>query len=139
MEVVALDSFARIIQVVFAQMFDADISMASSAIGVSFGATGSGLSMSTISGGSTQRIALFHREFASQGLSYNVSSVSANVVQDFFCVVGIGSYLRDVVVVLLSEGAIGQFAPFQLEDPAEGRCRTFNTPSPMLARCVDLC
>ena len=30
------------------------------------------------------RIALFHREFASQGLSYNVSSVSANVVQDFF-------------------------------------------------------
>ena len=59
MEVVALDSFARIILEVFAQMFDVDISIvtdrsakaaSSSAIGVSFGATGSGLSMSTISG-----------------------------------------------------------------------------------------
>ena len=100
MEVVALDFFARIIQVVFAQMFDIDISMvtvgsakaaSSSDIDVSLGATGSGLSMSTISGGSTQMIALFHREFASQGLSYNVYFVSANVAQDFSVTLELGA------------------------------------------------
>ena len=56
-------SAARIIQVVFAQMFDIDISMvivrsakaaSASAFIIAFSATGSGLSMSTISGSSTQ-------------------------------------------------------------------------------------
>ena len=64
-EVVGLASFTSIIQVVSARMFSIDISMitvssvettSASAILIAFSVTGSGLSVSTISGGSTRRI-----------------------------------------------------------------------------------
>ena len=64
-EVVGLVSFTSIIHVVFARMFSIDVSLttvssvettSANAILSAFNVTGSGLSMSTISGGSTRRI-----------------------------------------------------------------------------------
>ena len=83
-EVLALASFTRIFQGVFTQMFHIDSSMISvlsmraesaSAIIIVFSATGSDLSVSTVSSGSTQIMTLFHQEFVSRGLSYAISSV----------------------------------------------------------------
>ena len=73
------------------QMFDTDVFMISvssvevmfaRAVLIVFSAAGSGLSISTISGGSTQITALINQEFANQGLSYTVSSLSANVAEE---------------------------------------------------------
>ena len=73
-----------IIQVVLAQMFDISVSLitvgsveaaSASAILIAFSETGSGLSMSTISGSSTQVTGPFNQEFVNQGLSCTVSSV----------------------------------------------------------------
>ena len=104
-------SFTSIIQVVFAQMFDIDVSMitvssveatSASAILIAFSATGSGLSMSTISGGSTQITGLFNQEFVSEGISYTVSSVSANVTEDFSVTLELGAAKAEEVVALSS-------------------------------------
>ena len=111
MEVVALESFARIILVIFAQMFDVDISMvtdrsakvaSSSAIGVSFGTTGSGLSMSTISGDSTQMTGLSNQEFVNKDLSCTVSSVSANIAEDFSVTLELGATKAEGVAALVT-------------------------------------
>ena len=93
MEVVALDSSARIIQVVFAQMFDIDVSMITVIVRarqrrqvpflIAFSATGSGLPVSTISGNLTQMTGPLNQEFVNKDLSCMVSSVSANVAEDF--------------------------------------------------------
>ena len=81
-----------IIQVVFAQMFDIDVSMITVSsveampactILIAFSATVSGLSMSTISGSSTQVTGPFNQAFVNRGLSYAISSVNANVAKDF--------------------------------------------------------
>ena len=73
-------------------MFDTDVSMISvssvevtfaRAVLIAFSAAGSGLSISTISGSSTQMTGPFNQEFVNKGLSYNVSSVSAIVAEDF--------------------------------------------------------
>ena len=52
-----------------------------SAILIAFSATGSGLSMSAISGSSTQMTGPFNQEFVNKGLSYTVYPVSANVAE----------------------------------------------------------
>ena len=88
-EVMAPASVTLIIQVVFAKVFGTDVSMitvssvevtSASAILVAFSATGSGVSISTMSESSTRVIGLFNQEFVNRGLNYTVSSVSANVV-----------------------------------------------------------
>ena len=67
-------------------MFGIDVSMitvsfvevtSASAFLIAFSATGSGLSMSTISGSSAQTTGLSNQEFVNEGLSYTVCSVSA--------------------------------------------------------------
>eukprot|EP00450_Noctiluca_scintillans_P031051 CAMPEP_0194555686 /NCGR_PEP_ID=MMETSP0253-20130528/98365_1 /TAXON_ID=2966 /ORGANISM="Noctiluca scintillans" /LENGTH=716 /DNA_ID=CAMNT_0039403185 /DNA_START=160 /DNA_END=2307 /DNA_ORIENTATION=+ len=83
-EIVALDSFSEMILVVFSQLFNIDVSMISigsveatsaTAIHISFSATGSGLSTTTISGSASQMTTSFQHEFVSRSLSYTVSSV----------------------------------------------------------------
>ena len=100
-----------IIQVVFAQMFDIDVSMitvssveatSASAILIAFSATGSGLSMSTISGSSTQITGLSNQEFVSEGLSYTVSSVSANIAEDSSVTLELGAAKAEEVMALAS-------------------------------------
>ena len=94
------NSFTSIIQVVFAQMFDIDISMvtirsakaaAASAFLIVFSATGSGLPMSTISGSSTQMTGPFNQEFVNKDLRYAVSLMSANVAGDFSVTLKLGA------------------------------------------------
>ena len=91
-EVAALASFTSIIKVVFAQMLGIDVSKitvsfmeitSASAVLIAFSATGSALSMTTISESSTQVTGPFNQESVKQGLSYTVSSVSANVAEGF--------------------------------------------------------
>ena len=100
-----------IFQVVFAQMFDIDVSMitvssvettSTSAILIAFSATGSGLSISTVSGSSTQMTGLSNQEFVSEGLNYTVSSVSANVAEDFSVPLELGAAKAEEVVALAS-------------------------------------
>merc|ERR1719383_73766 len=83
-EIVALDSFSEMIQVVFSQLFNIDISMISvgsveatsaTAIHISFSATGSGLSTTMISSSASQIKSSFQEEFVSRSLSYTISSV----------------------------------------------------------------
>ena len=104
-------SFTSFIQVVFAQMFDIDVSMSSvgsvevtyaSAVLIVFSAAGIGLSVSTNTEGSTQMTGLSNQEFVSEGLSYTVSSVSANVAEDFSVTLEPGAASAEKVAALVS-------------------------------------
>ena len=92
-------------------MFDIDVSMitvssveatSASAILIAFSATGSGLSMSTISGSSTQVTGPLNQEFMNKGLSYTVSSLNANVAEDFSVTLELGAAKAEEGVALAS-------------------------------------
>ena len=58
---------------------------------IAFSATGSGLPVSMISGSSTQMTGPFNQEFVNKDLRYAVSSLSANVAEDFSVTLETGS------------------------------------------------
>ena len=100
-------SFASIIQVVFAQKSGIDVSMitvsfvevtSTSAVLIAFCATGSGPPVCTISGNSTQMTGPFNQESVNKDLRYTVSSVSANVAEDFSVMLELGATKAEEVV-----------------------------------------
>ena len=122
-EVVVRTSFRSITQIDFGQMFDVGVSIFTvnseeatfaRAVGIAFSAIGSGLSISTISGGSTHLTALINEEFVGHNLSYTVPSASVNVIGNISVTLESGAASAYEVVALGPFSSIIQVVSAQM-------------------------
>ena len=115
-----LPSYRSSIKVVFAKKFGIDVFVITvsfvevtsvSAVLIAFSATGSGPPVSTISGSSTQMTGPFNQESVNEDLRYIVSSVNANVAEDFAVTLEFGTTKAEEVAASVLHPTWQRIAP----------------------------